>query len=66
MYVDVTVSQCREKYELFCGKYPPNFGKAISRRERDEKELFEKNYVYSEISFDALGGLLVCSTPQIV
>jgi hypothetical protein len=51
----IVVASRRVIYESITGKFPPNFGKALSRRERDQKELSETDLVYSEIDFDALG-----------
>lgn len=51
----MAVGECRKWYDTICGKFPPDFGKALSRRERDQKELFMPHLVYSEITFDALG-----------
>lgn len=48
------IDECRTVYNTICGKFPPNFGKALSRRERDTKDLATHNFVYSEISFDAI------------
>lgn len=59
-----SVEVCRKLYNTICDKFPPNFGKALSRRERDKKELFLPNLVYSEISFDALGE--ACKVKELV
>lgn len=44
----------KELYDKLVGKYPPDFGRALSHRERDKKELSAPHLAYSEISFDAL------------
>jgi len=49
------VKSLQPLYEELVSTFPSGTGKAISKKEREEKKLLQTNLVYGEISFEALG-----------
>ena len=52
------VKDSQKIYDLLSSQYTISMSKAASKRERDDKELKSTNYVYGEITFEALGVVL--------
>jgi hypothetical protein len=49
------VESMRGIYETVIEEFPPDFGKALSKREREDKKLFVSTLIYGEIDFDSFG-----------
>lgn len=45
----------RGLYDTILEEFPPDFGKAISKKEREEKQLYTPTLIYGEIDFDSFG-----------
>jgi hypothetical protein len=42
-------------YETILEEFPPDFGKALSKKEREDKKMFVSTLIYGEIDFDSFG-----------
>jgi hypothetical protein len=49
------VERARETYDTVLEQYPTDFGKALSKKERQEKALPHTTLIYGEIDFDSFG-----------
>lgn len=42
-------------YDTILEEFPPDFGKALSKREREDKKMYVSTLIYGEIDFDSFG-----------
>lgn len=42
-------------YDTILEEFPIDFGKAISKKEREERQLYAPTLIYGEIDFDSFG-----------
>lgn len=52
------MERARETYDTVLEQYPLDFGKALSKKERQEKSLPHTTLIYGEIDFDSFGILV--------
>ena len=45
-------------YDLVFDAFPHNFGKALSKKERTEKKLYDVALIYGEIDYESFGETL--------
>lgn len=53
------VESMRGIYDVILEEFPPDFGKAISKKEREERQLFVSTLIYGEIDFDSFGIFII-------
>ena len=49
------VQSMRDLYDVIYESFPPNFGKALSKKERSAKKLYDTSLIYGEIEYETLG-----------
>lgn len=42
-------------YDTIVEEFPIDFGKALSKKEREDKKMFVSTLIYGEIDFDSFG-----------
>ena len=52
---NLLVESMRGLYDVILEEFPSDFGKAISKKEREEKQLYVSTLIYGEIDFDSFG-----------
>jgi hypothetical protein len=64
LHLSFIVESMRGIYDTVVEDFPPDFGKALSKREREDKKLYMSTLIYGEIDFDSFGKFIRWVNPS--